>query len=401
MSDRVLLDADLKFVQGVIKAGGQDLKKCYQCSTCTVVCPLTPEGAPFPRKEMIAAQWGIKDKLIKSMDPWLCFHCNDCSDQCPRGAKPGDVMAAIRNMVIANVAVPSFLGKATQTVGGALGLLLVPIILIAAVIYGVNGGEMGFLDRPTIDFSYMFHQVWVEVVFIPAFFFGIITGILGIRKLLEGLKADYPPTEKGESLVNAVIGTVKDVLSHKKFRECGINANRNIAHMLLFYAFGGLLVTTAGVTAIYYINIIAGAIVVTPTPLPLDHPIKIIGNLSAIAAAIGILLIVGRRLFSEKIGKSVAFDWIFILNIFLIVTTGILSQVVRLAGSQAAYFIYYCHLVLVFYLFAYMPHSKFGHMFYRATALVYARYSGREKSVGMSFLEGKQQELPEETKEVA
>jgi quinone-modifying oxidoreductase, subunit QmoC len=401
MSDRVLLDADLKFVQGVIKAGGQDLKKCYQCSTCTVVCPLIPEGAPFPRKEMIAAQWGIKDKLIKSMDPWLCFHCNDCSDQCPRGAKPGDVMAAIRNMVIANVAVPSFLGKATQTVGGALGLLLVPIILIAAVIYGVNGGEMGFLDRPTIDFSYMFHQVWVEVVFIPAFFFGIITGILGIRKLLEGLKADYPPTEKGESLVNAVIGTVKDVLSHKKFRECGINANRNIAHMLLFYAFGGLLVTTAGVTAIYYINIIAGAIVVTPTPLPLDHPIKIIGNLSAIAAAIGILLIVGRRLFSEKIGKSVAFDWIFILNIFLIVTTGILSQVVRLAGSQAAYFIYYCHLVLVFYLFAYMPHSKFGHMFYRATALVYARYSGREKSVGMSFLEGKQQELPEETKEVA
>jgi len=63
--------------------------------------------------------------------------------------------------------------------------------------------------------------------------------------------------------------------------------------------------------------------------------------------------------------------------------------------------IYYCHLVLVFFLFAYMPHSKFGHMFYRATALVYARYSGREKSVGMTFLEGKQQELPEETKAVA
>ena len=406
MSDRVILDADLKFVQGVIKAGGQDLKKCYQCSTCTVVCPLTPEGAPFPRKEMINAQWGIKDKLIKSMDPWLCFHCNDCSDQCPRGAKPGDVMAAIRNMVIANVAVPSFLGKALQSVGGALGLLLIPIILIGAVILGLNGTEMSFLDKPVIDFhANMISQVAIELLFIPAFFFGIITGILGIRNLLKGLKEDYPPTENGETLINALIGTVKEILSHNKFRECGINANRNIAHMLLFYAFGGLLVTTAGVTTIYYVNkfaVMAGyAAPLTATPLPFFHPIKLIGNLSALAAAIGILLITGRRLFSQTIGKSVAFDWIFILNVLLIVATGILAQTVRLAGSNVAYFIYYCHLCLVFFLFAFMPHSKFGHMFYRATALVYARYSGREKSVGMNFLEGKQQALPEETKEVA
>ncbi len=402
MSDRVILDADLKFVQGVIKAGGQDLKKCYQCSTCTVVCPLTPEGTPFPRKEMINAQWGIKDKLITSMDPWLCFHCNDCSEQCPREAKPGDVMAAIRNMIIANVAVPSFLGKLTQSIGGSLLLLLFPIILLGAVILGINGGELAFLDKPVIVFHpNMISIPVIEIVFIPAFFFGIITGLLGIKRLINGLSKNYPKTEDGEPLVSALIGTVKDVLSHSKFRECGVNANRNVAHMLLFYSFIGLLITTAGVTSIYYINKIAGATVVTPTPLPFFHPIKIIGNVSALAASIGILLILGRRLFSEKIGQTVAFDWIFILNIALIVATGILAQTSRVAGSQVAYFIYYCHLVFVFFLFAYMPHSKFGHMFYRATALVYARYSGREKSVGMNFLEGKQQELPEETKEVA
>ena len=79
MSDRVHVNADLQFVKGVLNAGGQDLKKCYQCSTCTVACPLTPEGAPFPRKEMITAQWGIRDKLLGSMDSWLCFQCNDCS----------------------------------------------------------------------------------------------------------------------------------------------------------------------------------------------------------------------------------------------------------------------------------------------------------------------------------
>ncbi|MBU3914087.1 quinone-interacting membrane-bound oxidoreductase complex subunit QmoC, partial [bacterium] len=369
---------------------------------CTVVCPLTPEGAPFPRKEMINAQWGIKDKLLTSMDPWLCFHCNDCSDQCPRGAKPGDVMAAIRNMIIANVAVPSFIAKRTGTVSGALTLLLLPMLLIAVVIFGVNGGQFGFLKKSTIDFSYMIHQVYIELIFVPAFLFAIVTGFLGVKRLIAGLKVNYPPAENGESIVAALVGTVKDIMTHSKFKECGVNQNRNIAHMLLFYAFGGLLVTTAGVTAIYYINLIGvkmgyGALL-TATPLPFLHPIKVIGNLSALAAITGVSLIAWRRLTSSTVGSTVAFDWVFIGNVLLIVVTGILAQVIRVAGSQIAYFIYYCHLVLVFFLFAYAPHSKFGHMFYRTAALVYARYSGRSKSVGINLLGMTPQVLPEETK---
>jgi len=403
MSDRVKVDADLKFVEEVIAAGGGDLKKCYQCSTCTVVCPLTPEGAPFPRKEMINAQWGIKDKLLKDMDPWLCFHCNDCSDQCPRGAKPGDVMAAIRNMIIANVAVPSFIAKRTSTVGGAFTLLMFPLILLAAIIFGVNGGEFGFLERPTIDFSYMIHQVVIELIFIPAFLFAIITGFLGIKRLLKGLKEGYPPNGNGETLINALAGTLKDIMSHSKFRECGINKSRNVSHMLLFYAFGGLLVTTLGVTAIYYINFIGVkmgyGMLVTATPLPFLHPIKIIGNISATAALIGIVMIAWRRLTSDTIGSTVAFDWIFISDILLIVVTGILAQITRVAGlNPLAYIIYYFHLVFIFFLFAYAANSKFGHMFYRTTALVYARYSGREKSIGVNLLEVEKKELPEETK---
>jgi len=402
MSDRVLIDPDLKFVEGVIKAGGEDLKKCYQCSTCTVVCPLTPDGAPFPRKEMITAQWGIKDKLINSMDPWLCFHCNDCSDQCPREAKPGDVMAAIRNMIIANVAVPSFLGKATQTVGGSLALLLVPIVLLAAVILGINGGGLGFLGTTPIDFhKNMIPQIVIEAIYLPIAAFAVVTAFLGIRNLISGLKKEYPPDGKGESIIGAIVGTVTDIITHSKFRECGPNKNRNIAHMMLFYAFGGLLVTTLGVTLIYYINLIAVNMgyeaPLTGTPLPFLHPIKILGNISALAAIIGIGWIFGRRLFSDVIGKTVAFDWIFIGDVLLIVLTGILTQFVRVAGSEIAYLLYYCHLVLIFFLFAYAPFSKFGHMFYRTAALVYARYSGRDKSVGVNLLEMAKEALPEKT----
>ncbi len=387
MTDRVFIDPDLQFIEGIIQGGGEDLKKCFQCATCTVVCPLSPDGAPFPRKEMITAQWGIKDKLLHSMDPWLCFHCGDCSEMCPRGAKPGDVMAAIRNMIIANVSVPSFIGKATQSPVGALALLLVPIILLAAVIAGIHGGDLSFFGKTPIDFSKnMIPQLAIELIFIPTAMFAVVTAILGVRNLIGGFKKEYPPNGNGVPIVPSLVGAMKDVFSHGKFKECGPNQERYVAHLMLFYAFIGLLLTTLGVTLIYYINLFSVqkgyAPPLTPTPLPFLHPIKILGNLSALAALSGIGGIVVRRLFSDVIGKTVAFDWIFIGDVLLIILTGILAQVARMADMPIAYFIYFSHLVFVFFLFAYAPHSKFGHMFYRTAALVYARYSGRDKSLG-------------------
>ena len=64
MSEAQLIKPNLGYVKEVIAAGGESLKKCYQCATCTVVCEVTGDARPFPRKEMIWAQWGLKDRLI-------------------------------------------------------------------------------------------------------------------------------------------------------------------------------------------------------------------------------------------------------------------------------------------------------------------------------------------------
>ena len=109
MAETITLEPDLGFIKDVSKLGGGDLKKCYQCATCSVACKISPDNKPFPRKEMIAASWGLKDRLVADYDVWLCHNCGDCTTLCPRGAKPGDVMGAIRAYAVKAYSKPAFL----------------------------------------------------------------------------------------------------------------------------------------------------------------------------------------------------------------------------------------------------------------------------------------------------
>ena len=109
MAQPLRIEPDVQFIRELQAAGGESLKKCYQCATCSVACPISPMDNPYPRKEMIWAQWGLKDKLMSDPDVWLCHNCGGCSDLCPRGARPADLMAAMRNMAYQNLVKPASL----------------------------------------------------------------------------------------------------------------------------------------------------------------------------------------------------------------------------------------------------------------------------------------------------
>ena len=79
MAEALLLQPDRRFVEDLVAAGGGDVKKCFQCATCSVVCELSEGRRRFPRKEMIWTQWGLKDRLMADPDVWLCHQCNDCT----------------------------------------------------------------------------------------------------------------------------------------------------------------------------------------------------------------------------------------------------------------------------------------------------------------------------------
>ena len=72
------------FRKELMARGGRTVTRCYQCATCSSVCDLAPADAPFPRAQMLDAQWGLEEKVVYNPAVWLCHQCNDCTTRCPR-----------------------------------------------------------------------------------------------------------------------------------------------------------------------------------------------------------------------------------------------------------------------------------------------------------------------------
>src|SRR5208283_1280948 len=366
MAEQVV-SPDLSFVKDVIASGGGDLKKCYQCSTCTVVCNVTPDNKPFPRKEMLYAQWGMKDRLISNPDIWLCHQCSDCTAHCPRGAKPGEVLGAVRKMAIKHYSGPSTLANMTADPKYLLLLFAIPAVLFFAII-----ASLGHLDfssiKPAehggISFSNFIPVKFIDSIFIPVAGFAALAFVFGIRKYWADLVKNGGSLAKMD-LFSSLYLAIIDIVTHKKFTECDVANGRTASHRAVFFSFIGLAITTAlGVFYLYGLK--------WESPYPLSDPLKIIGNISAIALLAGIIAVASNRIDNqEKAGKGGYFDWLFIGVVFGVGGTGFLSEILRLSNVAAiAFCMYYLHLVFIFFLFAYAPFSKMAHMVYRTTAMV-------------------------------
>ncbi len=78
------------------KFGLEELNSCFHCGTCTAVCSLTQDGVIFPRKQIRSLQMGLKSSLASNVEPWMCYYCGDCNEECPRDVNPGEFMMSLR-----------------------------------------------------------------------------------------------------------------------------------------------------------------------------------------------------------------------------------------------------------------------------------------------------------------
>lgn len=367
-----MIESDIDFIRDVAKLGGGSLKKCFQCATCSVVCSLSSDDKPFPRKEMIWAQWGLKDKLLSDPDVWRCYQCGDCTVYCPRGAKPGEVMGAVRNYSFKNYAVPKFMGKILSSPKYLPLLFAVPVLLFLLVLQSI--GALSAVPAGPISFTRF--DNYVDVIFIAVSVLVLLAIGTGISRFWKNMDrnnahgARYGKT----GILNSIVLAAAEVLTHKNFKKCDANNIRYTGHLATFYGFMALFVVTA-------IVFIGDRVFHMALPMSQTNPVKILANLGAVALIIGCAIAFYNRLVRTKqSGESYYYDWLFLGVLSLIGLTGLFTEIVRLAGiAPVAYWSYFVHLVFVFSLIAYFPYSKFAHLLYRFVAIIYAKYAGMDE----------------------
>jgi heterodisulfide reductase subunit C len=89
------LRKDIRFQDG--------LRSCYNCGTCTAICPAASVSDYDPRMILDIIQGqnpNDLEKLLQSDIIWLCGECLSCKTRCPRGNTPGYVIQALRSLSI-------------------------------------------------------------------------------------------------------------------------------------------------------------------------------------------------------------------------------------------------------------------------------------------------------------
>ncbi len=82
----------------ILEAGGEPLKSCYQCGTCSAVCPWNLVRSFMVHHIIHETQLGTTD--FANEDIWTCATCRTCVQRCPRGVEIVDVMRAVRRAVV-------------------------------------------------------------------------------------------------------------------------------------------------------------------------------------------------------------------------------------------------------------------------------------------------------------
>ena len=355
---------DSELYKEVAKFGARDMEVCMQCGTCSAACPLSSGANTFPRKVYRYLQLGLKDKLLKSPVPWLCYYCGDCNKDCPRGAEPAETMMAVRRWLTAQydwtgLARRFYLSEAWEI--GALITVALGIIVTFALFHGPV-----ITDRVAVN---SFAPVmWIEIgdlamaAILSAFL--LSNAFRMYRLIMSDIKVPFwfYMTEAKAFVLN--------FLTQKRWRQCGQDRSRWLKHFILVS--GYLTMMTLVIVFIRWFQVDDSS----------WHFTSIFGYY-----ATGVLLVITVEMFRSRLKKKESIhrysefsDWLFLILLFFTTLTGIMMHALRIAGwPMGTYVMYVIHLaVAVPMLVIEVPFGKWSHLFYRPLAIFLANV--REKA---------------------
>lgn len=378
MADTLLIQPDTKFIREVMAAGGDDLKKCYQCATCSVVCELSGEKGQFPRKQLLKAQWGLKQELLGDPGPWLCFYCGECSKNCPRKANPGETMMALRRYLTAQY---DWTGLSRLMYGSAfweIGILaLVALLVVLLFTVPANFGY-GLLAQAG-------PQAWSAVMlnqFAPKEIVHrgdtILAALLSLLLLSNAARMFRALTRGSKIPLGSYLSYLPELViqavTQKRWNACGGGDGRKlwIRHLVLVTGYGTIF--TLVVAFLPWFQIEDSSF----------HWTSILGYYATavLLGATAWMILDRMRQSSEMHRFSHLSDWLFPILLLLTALSGIVVHVFRLLDLAAlTYFMYMAHLAIaVPMLVVEVPFGKWAHLLYRPLAIYVAAVESAKTS---------------------
>lgn len=357
----------------IIELGGEGIRSCYQCGTCTAVCPLSEYSSANFRKTIKYIQLGLRNKLLGDVTPWLCYYCGDCQASCPRGANPSELMAAVRRYQTGKYDWTGFssrLIRSKKVEVASIGLLAALTVIIVWLFHGpiiTNGVRLETFAPLSI----------LEPAGLAAF------GVLGAlllsntlrmhRFIHAGSQSDGSPGKSDgrfSSLKKAVTVLGAHFLTQFPMSRCSAK-RRWVDHLLIFF----------GYAASFVLFVFLLRYTLTDELYSFTNPLLLAGYFSAFALLYATTSSVIRRLRrSDTYSRSSrhSTDWMFIVLLFCTALTGLLVNVFKyLSQPLPTYYLFTAHLAFVVPLLALeVPFAKWSHLAYRPFAAYFAALKG-------------------------
>jgi ferredoxin len=370
MGNPILVEPDTELIRDVMEAGGGDLKKCFQCATCASTCSLSPEESTFPRKQMLLAQWGLKNELLKDPAPWLCFYCGECSKSCPRQANPGETMMALRRYLTTQYDWTGLSRLMYRSAVWEIGILALVAAVVVALFTLPQSFGFGLLSRSgPLPLSNVMLDKFApkEMVHLGD---TIMAALLSLLLLANAARMFLGLTRDGNipaRLYFAQIGSlIVQGVTQMQWKNCNdSDASRNwIRH--LFLVSGYATIFTLVVVFLPWFQIQDSSF----------HWTSILGYYST-----AVLLVTTAWMVLDRIGKRTEMhrfshlsDWLFPILLFLTAVTGILVNIFRLMNlPMPTYVTYVVHMAIaVPMLVVEVPFGKWSHLLYRPLGIFVA-----------------------------
>ena len=373
--------------------GVEDASACFNCGNCTAICNLSSESVPFPRKVIRYLQLGLKDKLIQSPEPWLCYYCGDCSETCPRQANPGEVMMGLRRYL---TSLYDWTGISRLFYTSKI-FEVFAILFVAALVglgFYVYHGPM-LTDRVALNVFAPNRVIEIlDLIMLVVLSFLLLSNAYRMFKEVMGDPNQYPELSQTAKqqfqnrLIRGIplttwVSEAKEFIvqffTQKRFNSCGTRSQKTqwIVHLLIM----------SGYSIVFILVVVGIRWFQRDEIYPLWNPIRLLGYYSTFAILYGVTYaIIGRIKKSKSVYEhSHSSDWAFLILLWLTTFTGIMIHATRLLEMPlTTYYIYVIHLMIaVPMLVIEVPFAKWTHQLYRPLILYLLKV--KERAVNAEY----------------